>query len=165
MGIENLVRLETRNANTEGCREITMRDLIKSALRMRPDRVIVGEVRGEEAIDMLQAFSVGQDGSMSTIHANSAEDALYRLEMLLMFGSIDMPLQAIRRQISIGVDIIIQLGRLKDKSRKLLEIREVTGFEDGIVNTDILYRYENGKFIKHNTIKNTYKLMKAGLSL
>lgn len=106
-----------------------------------------------------------QDGSMSTIHANSAEDALYRLEMLLMFGSIDMPLQAIRRQISIGVDIIIQLGRLKDKSRKLLEIREVTGFEDGIVNTDILYRYENGKFIKHNTIKNTYKLMKAGLSL
>ena len=156
------MRLETRNANSDGCNEITMRDLIKSALRMRPDRCIVGEVRGAEAIDMLQAFSVGADGSMSTIHANSAEDALYRLEMLLMFGGVEMPLDAIRRQISIGVDIIIQLGRLKDKSRKLFEIREVLGLENGIISTGLLYRYEGGEFIKHDDIQNIFKLERAG---
>lgn len=162
MGIANLVRLETRNANSEGQNEITIRDLIRTALRMRPDRVLVGEVRGTEAIDMLQAFSVGQDGSMSTIHANSAEDALYRLEMLMLLGKLDMPLSAIRRQISIGVDLIIQLGRLKDKSRKLLEIREVTGMEGDTVQTSLLFKYEKGEFIKYNDIKNTYKLEKAG---
>lgn len=161
MGIDNLVRLESRNANTEGCKEISIRDLIKSALRMRPDRVVVGEVRGDEAIDMIQAFSVGADGSMSTIHSNSAEDALYRLEMLMMLGGIDMPVSALRRQITIGVDIIIQLGRLKDKSRKLLEIREVTGYEDGNIITTLLYSYEAGEFIKHNDLKRTYKLEKS----
>jgi len=162
MGIENLVRLESRNANVDGCLEITIRDLIKSALRMRPDRIIVGEVRGAEAVDMLQSFLVGQDGSMSTIHANSAEDALYRLEMLMMINSADIPLNALRRQIATGVDIIVQLGRLKDKNRKLLEIREVTGYEDGEIKTGLLYRYEEGKFVKHDEVRMTYKLEKAG---
>ena len=162
MGIKNLVRLESRNANVDGCQEITIRDLIKSALRMRPDRIIVGETRGAEAVDMLQSFLVGQDGSMSTIHANSAEDALYRLEMLMMINSADIPLNALRRQIATGVDIIIQLGRLKDKSRKLMEIREVTGYEDGEIITGLLYRYEGGEFVKYDEIKRTYKLEKAG---
>lgn len=161
MGIENLVRLEARNANSDGCNEVTIRDLIKSALRMRPDRIIVGEVRGDEAIDMVQAFSVGADGSMSTIHSNSAEDAVYRLEMLMMLGSIDMPISAIRRQISIGVDIIIQLGRLKDKSRKLLEIREVTGYTDGNITTSLLYSFQAGEFIKHNDLLRTFKMEKS----
>lgn len=161
VGIENLVRLEARNANTDGCSEITIRDLIKSALRMRPDRLIVGEVRGDEAIDMVQAFSVGADGSMSTIHSNSAEDAIYRLEMLMMLGGIDMPVNAIRRQISIGVDIIIQLGRLKDKSRKLLEIREITGYVDGNITTSLLYSFREGEFVKHNELSNTFKLEKS----
>lgn len=162
MGIDNLVRLESRNANLEGCLKITIRDLIRSALRMRPDRIIVGEVRGDEAIDMIQAFTVGQEGSMSTIHANSASDALYRLEMLMMLGGVDMPLNAIRRQISIGVDIIIHLGRLKDKSRKLLEICEVTDFRDGEIITSPLYRFDGIKFVKTNDICRTYKLEKAG---
>ena len=162
MGIKNLVRMESRNAGTDGTNEITIRDLIKSALRMRPDRIIVGEVRGEEAIDMLQSFTVGQEGSMSTIHANSAEDALYRLEMLMMIGNLNMPLDAIRRQISIGVDIIIQLGRLKGGNRKLLEISEVTGMIDDSIITNPLYRYEDGEFVKIGDMMKTYKLRKAG---
>lgn len=165
MGIENLVRLEARNANSEGCNEITIRDLIKSALRMRPDRIIVGECRGAEAIDMLQSFLVGQDGSMSTIHANSAEDAIYRLEMLMMINGAEIPLNALRRQIAAGVNIVIQLGRLKDKSRKLLEVREITGYEEGEIKTQILYRYENGCFRKYSDITNTYKLELAGNEL
>lgn len=163
-GIKNLVRLETRNANVDGCNEITIRDLIRSALRMRPDRIIVGEVRGIEAIDMLQSFLVGQDGSMSTIHANSAEDALYRLEMLMMINGSEIPLNALRRQIATGVDIIIQLVRLKDKSRKLYEIREVTGYNNGEIETSLLYRYEQGRFVKHGDIINTYKLEMAGMA-
>lgn len=159
--IDNLVRMETRNAASDGSGEIQIRDLIKAALRMRPDRIIVGEVRGAEAIDMLQSFSVGQDGSMSTIHANSSEDALYRLEMLLMMGNVNMPLNALRRQISIGVDIIVHLGRLKDKTRKVLEIREVTGFDNENILTHLLYRYERGGFAKCGDIKNTYKLERA----
>ena len=172
MGIKNLVRMEARNASTDGTCEITIRDLIKAALRMRPDRIIVGEVRGEEAIDMLQSFTVGQEGSMSTIHANSAEDALYRLEMLMMLGSVDMPLNAIRRQISIGVDIIIQLGRLKGGDRRLMEIIEVIGMEEGRIKTNVLYKFGTANvdsdsgvcsnFEKCGEVINTYKLEKAG---
>lgn len=161
MGIENLVRLESRNASVDGQREITIRDLIKSALRMRPDRVIVGECRGAEAIDMVQAFTVGEDGSMSTIHANSAEDALYRLEMLMMLGGMDVPIKALRRQIATGVDIVIQLGRLKDKSRRLLEIIEVTGYENETIMTNCLYKYECGDFVKMSELKNKYKYDRA----
>ena len=124
--IPNLVRLEARNANVEGCREITIRDLIRSSLRMRPDRIIVGEVRGSEAIDMIQAMNTGHDGSMSTGHANSSADMLSRLETMILMG-MDLPLAAIRRQLASGIDIIVQLGRLRDKSRKVLEVCEITG--------------------------------------
>ena len=141
MGIRNLVRLETRSATVNGCKEITIRDLIRCALRMRPDRIIVGEVRGEEAIDMLQAFNVGQDGSLSTIHANSAGDALSRLETMIMLSTA-IPMEALRRQITSGVDIIVHLGRLKDKSRRVLEINEVIKSGRGSIDTRTLFRYE-----------------------
>ncbi len=139
-GIPNLVRLETRNANVEGCKEITIRDLIKSSLRMRPDRIIVGEVRGSEAIDMVQCLNTGHDGSLSTGHANSSIDMLYRLETMILMG-IELPLFAIRRQISSGIDIIVHLGRLRDRSRKVLEVCEVTGFENGEIQTAKLYEF------------------------
>ena len=123
-GIANLVRLEAKMANMEGAASITIRDLIKTALRMRPDRIIVGEVRGGEAVDMLQALNTGHDGSLSTAHANSASDMLSRLETMTLMG-VDLPLEAIRRQIASGVDILIHLGRMRDKSRKVLEITEI----------------------------------------
>ena len=133
--IKNLISLETRSSTDEGTTEISIRDLIKTSLRMRPDRVIVGEVRGPEALDMLQAMNTGHDGSMSTGHANSPKDMLARLETMVLMG-IDMPLLAIRSQIASGIDIIIHLGRLHDKSRKVLEIDEV----DGIKNGEIVLR-------------------------
>ena len=133
LGIPNLVRMETRNANVEGCREITIRDLIKTSLRMRPDRIIVGEVRGGEAFDMMQCLNTGHDGSMSTGHANSSQDMLSRLENMILMG-MEIPLTAIKQQIASGIDIIVHLGRLRDRSRKVLEIVEVQGFiEDDIV--------------------------------
>lgn len=141
LNIPNIVRLETRNANVEGCREITIRDLIKSSLRMRPDRIIVGEVRGGEAFDMMQCLNTGHDGSMSTGHANSSGDMLYRLENMILMG-MDLPLNAIKQQIASGIDIIIHLGRLRDKSRKVLEIVEVLGFEEGEIKLNPLYRFE-----------------------
>ena len=173
MGVDNLVRLETRNNTSNGCKEISIRDLIKTALRMRPDRIIVGEVRGAEAIDMLQAFSVGQDGSLSTIHANHAEDALYRLETMIML-STQIPLAALRRQISSGVDIIVQLGRLRDKSRHLLEIREVIGISNNEIETSLLYTFREdymekgiimGDLIKVNDLVHKEKLQICGIDL
>ena len=128
--IPNLVRLETKNANSTGEGEITIRMLIKSALRMRPDRIVVGEVRGEEALDMLQAMNTGHDGSLSTGHANTARDMISRLETMVLSGSQGLPLPAIRQQISSAVDIIIHIGRLRDKSRKTLEISEVLGMDE-----------------------------------
>ena len=139
--IPNLVRLETRNANVEGCREITIRDLIKTSLRMRPDRIIVGEVRGGEAFDMMQCLNTGHDGSMSTGHANSSQDMLSRLENMILMG-IEIPLAAIRQQIASGIDIIIHLGRLRDKTRKVLEIVEVLGYEEDEIQLAPLYRFE-----------------------
>lgn len=130
-GIENLVSLETRNANTSGAGQITIRDLIKSSLRMRPERIIVGEVRGGEALDMLQAMNTGHDGSLSTGHANSTQDMLSRLETMVLQGAAGFPLEAIRQQIASAVDIIIHLSRLRDKSRKTMEICEVVGYESG----------------------------------
>ncbi len=171
MGIRNLVRLETRNATAGGSGPITIRDLIRSALRMRPDRIVVGEVRGEEAIDMLQAFNVGQDGSLSTIHANSAEDAISRLETMVML-STNIPLQALRRQIASGVDIIVHLGRLRDKSRHLLEIKEVLGTDNGEIQTKPLCVFEEtgerggritGELVKAGSLEHTQKLERAGL--
>lgn len=173
-GIQNLVRLETRNSNVEGCAEITIRDLIKSSLRMRPDRIVVGEVRGAEAIDMLQCLNTGHDGSMSTGHANSAKDMLARLENMVLMG-VELPLAAIKQQIASGLDIIVHLGRLRDKSRKVLEIAEVVGYENGEIITHSLFKYEEegetekddvkGHLAKKEPLYRTEKMLAAGLSL
>lgn len=143
--VKNLVRLETKNANIEGNGQITIRDLIKSSLRMRPDRIIVGEVRGEEAVDMLQAMNTGHDGSLSTGHANSTTDMISRLETMVLMG-MDIPIEAIRSQIASAIDIIVHLGRIRDKTRKVLEISEVSGMTDGNVTVNKLYEFvENGE--------------------
>ena len=171
-GIPNLVRLETRDSKGKGTTAITIRDLIRSSLRMRPDRIIVGEVRGSEAIDMLQALNTGHDGSLSTGHANSATDMLMRLETMVLMG-MELPLSAVRRQIASGVDIIVQLGRLRDKSRKVLEIVEITGYEDGEIVTRPLYQFQEtgtdeaghvmGQLQMCNPLMHTDKLLAAGL--
>lgn len=167
MQVKNLVRLEARNANVEGENSITIRDLIKASLRMRPDRIIVGEVRDEAAIDMLQAMNTGHDGSLSTGHANSPRDMISRLETMVLTG-VNIPLQAVRMQISQAVDIIIHLGRLRDKSRKVLNVSEVLGVEDGQVVLNTLYEFVeagevNGKLIgslkKVNNLMNVDKLL------
>lgn len=150
-GLENLVRLETRNGNGEGCNQISIRDLIRTSLRMRPDRIIVGEVRGAEAVDMLQALNTGHDGSMSTAHANSGKDLLFRLENMVMMG-MDIPLNAIRRQIASGVDIIIHLSRMRDKSRRVEEIREIVGFEGDRIQTNLLFSFEEAGINKEGRI-------------
>lgn len=140
--VDNLVSLETRNANTAGIGAITIRDLIKSALRMRPERIVVGEVRGAEALDMLQAMNTGHDGSLSTGHANSTKDMLSRLETMVLTGAEGLPLEAVRQQIASAVDIIVHLSRLRDKSRKTMEITEVEGYENGEIKLNVLYRFE-----------------------
>jgi len=173
-GVENLVSLETRNANTSGAGQITIRDLIKSSLRMRPERIVVGEVRGGEALDMLQAMNTGHDGSLSTGHANSTEDMLSRLETMVLQGAAGLPLEAIRQQIASAVDIIIHLSRLRDKSRKTMEITEVVGYEDGKIILNPLYVFEedeNSTMDKvsgslnrtKNPMKNDFKLRLSGI--
>lgn len=170
MGIPNLVSLEARNANSEGSGEITIRDLIKSALRMRPTRIIVGEVRSAEAIDMLQALNTGHDGSLSTGHANGPKDMLSRLETMVLMG-MDIPLPAIRRQIASGIDLIIHLGRLRDKSRRILEVTEIIGYKDGEILLQPIYIFEetgekNGKiqgvWKKVHRLTHREKLLAAG---
>lgn len=171
-GVPNLVRMETRNANVEGCQEITIRDLIKSSLRMRPDRIVVGEVRGAEALDMLQCLNTGHDGSLSTGHANSAKDMLSRLETMVLMG-MDLPLSAIRRQMASGIDIIVHLGRLRDKTRKVLEIVEVTGFENQEIVIQPLYLFQEtgedetgkvqGQLTKVGELEHKEKWKSAGL--
>lgn len=172
-GNDNLVRLETRNANVEGCKPVTIRDLIRASLRMRPDRIIVGEVRGAEAIDMLQALNTGHDGSLSTGHANSAADMIARLETMVLMG-MELPLAAIRRQIADGVDLIVHLGRLRDKSRRVLSVSEVVGYEQGEVLLSVLYEFQetgerNGKvqgiWKKTGSLVHTEKLQQAGITL
>lgn len=140
--IENLVRLEVRNANTEGKNAIHIKDLIRSSLRMRPSRIIVGEVRGEEALDMLQAMNTGHSGSLSTGHANSAHDMLYRLETMVLMG-IEMPLQAVRQQIASAIDVIIHIGRLPDGSRRVLEIVELQGMKAGEIQLHTICKYKS----------------------
>ncbi|MBU9727643.1 CpaF family protein [Diplocloster modestus] len=172
-GVKNLVRLEARNANMEGIHDITIRDLIRAALRMRPDRIIVGEVRGAETLDMLQAMNTGHDGSLSTGHANSPKDMFSRLETMVMMG-MNLPLPAIRRQIASGIDILVHLGRLRDKSRKVLEITEVLDCREEI-QTQCLYEYvEEGRtneggvkgcLIKRHPLSNRLKLSNAGIKL
>lgn len=170
LGVENLVRLETRNANVEGCKEITIRDLIKSSLRMRPDRIIVGEVRGGEALDMISAMNTGHDGSLSTGHANSARDMLSRLETMILMA-MDLPLSAIRGQLSSGIDIIVHLGRLRDKSRKVLQVAEVLGMENDEIQLNMLYEFQEegeedgrikGRLVPKGQLKSDTKLRAAG---
>ena len=164
-GIENLVRLEAKEANLEGGRDITLRDLIKSALRMRPDRIVVGEVRGAEAVDMLQALNTGHEGSLTTAHANSTKDMLSRLETMVLMG-MDLPLEAIRRQIASGLDILVHLGRMRDRSRKVLEVAEILGYEDGEVHLRRLYQWEEIRgLVKVGELTHTEKLERAGISL
>ncbi len=161
-GIENIVKMETRNANTEGKGEVTIRDLIKSSLRMRPERIVVGEVRGAEALDMLQAMNTGHDGSLSTGHANSTADMLSRLETMVLSGAL-LPLEAIRQQIASAIDIIIHLARLRDKSRRTMEIAEVVGYKNGKIMLNPIYVFEEegetpeGKII--GTLKRTQNEM------
>ncbi len=170
LGVANLVSLEARNANAEGTGEVTIRDLIKSALRMRPTRIIVGEVRSAEAIDMLQALNTGHDGSLSTGHANSPNDMLSRLETMVLMG-MEIPLPAIRRQIASGIDLIVHLGRLRDKSRKVLEVTEVIDYQNGEILIQPIYSFaetgeKNGKiqgvWKKVHGLTHTGKLMAAG---
>lgn len=170
-GVENLVRLEARMANLEGENEITIRDLIKASLRLRPDRIIVGEVRDAAAIDMLQAMNSGHDGSLSTGHANSAEDMLARLETMVLMN-MEMPLLAVRRQIASAVDIVIHVSRLRDKSRKVIQICEVKGMEQGEIKLNTLFEFRecgtrNGKvqgmFHKVHDLMHLEKLQSAGL--
>ncbi len=156
MNIENIVKLETRNANTEGKGEITMRELIKTSLRMRPERIIVGEVRGEEALDMLQAMNTGHDGSLSTGHANSTKDMLSRLETMVLSGA-PLPLEAIRQQIASAIDIIIHLSRLKDKSRRVMEITEVVGYEDNAIKLNPLYIFKEEVQTKEDKVQGKLK--------
>lgn len=172
--VPNLVSLETRNANTAGAGAVTIRDLIKSSLRMRPERIIVGEVRGAEALDMLQAMNTGHDGSLSTGHANSTRDMLSRLETMVLQGASGLPLLAIRQQISSAVDIIIHLSRLRDHSRKTVAITEVLGLDEhGNIMLNPLYEFvedENSTLEKvsgslrrtGNKMQNTFKLQLAG---
>ncbi len=168
--VPNLVRLEARNANVEGTGAVTIRDLIRSALRMRPDRIVVGEVRGEEAIDMLQALNTGHDGSLSTGHANSPQDMLSRLETMVLMG-MELPLPAIQRQIASGIDLIVHLGRLRDRSRKVLEVSEILGYEDGEIRLKTLYKFAEtgeqdgkiqGEWRKYGEITHRGKLWAAG---
>lgn len=176
-GVDNLVSMETRNANSAGAGAITIRDLIKSSLRMRPERIVVGEVRGGEALDMLQAMNTGHDGSLSTGHANSTKDMLSRLETMVLQGADGLPLEAIRQQIASALDIIIHLSRLRDKSRKTMEITEVVGYKNGpgggeiILNPLYVFEEDENSSLEHvsgslkrtgNPIKNDFKLRLMG---
>ena len=154
--ISNLVRLEARKANIEGKNEVSIRDLIKSALRMRPDRIVVGEVRGSEAIDMLSAMNTGHDGSLSTGHANGPEDMMLRLETMVLMG-IDMPLPAIRGQIASAIDIVVHLGRLRDRTRRVLSVSEVVGIKDGEIELSRLYEFIEEGVNEENKIKGHLK--------
>ena len=174
VGIDNLVSLETRNANATGVGQITIRDLIKSSLRMRPERIVVGEVRGGEALDMLQAMNTGHDGSLSTGHANSTKDMLSRLETMVLQGAAGLPLEAIRQQIASAVDIIIHLSRLRDHSRKTMEITEILDYKNGEIELNPLYVFEEdenttlervsgGLNRTKNKLVNDWKLQLAGI--
>ena len=169
----NLVRLETRNQMFEGVKPITIRDLIRTALRMRPERIVVGECRGEEALDMLQAMNTGHDGSLSTGHANSCQDMMSRLETMVLMG-MELPLAAVRSQIASGLDILVHLGRMRDKSRKVLAITEVIGMQEGEIVLRDLYRYVEkpsegekvcGELQRMDTLYNQEKCKRAGIVL
>ncbi|MFK0522407.1 CpaF family protein [Paenibacillus illinoisensis] len=169
--VPNLVSLETRNANTEGKGEISIRDLIKSSLRMRPNRIVIGEVRGAEALDMLQAMNTGHDGSLSTGHANNISDMISRLETMVLSGA-ELPISVVRQQISSAVDIFVHLSRLRDRSRRVTEISEVIGMKDGEVLLNPLFRFQErderegriiGGLVQVGKLKQIEKIQMAGL--
>jgi pilus assembly protein CpaF len=162
--IKNIVRLETRQANSQGENEITIRDLIKTSLRMRPDRIIVGEVRGHEVLDMLQAMNSGHDGSLSTGHANSPKDMLARLETMVLMG-MEIPLNAVRAQIASGIDIIVHLSRMPDKSRKVVEVNEVQGYVNNEIQMNKIYELQSEGLIKTGRLQNTKKLKDYGMDV
>lgn len=173
-GVKNLVRLEARNSNLEGMLEITIRDLVRTSLRMRPDRIIVGECRGAEALEVLQAANTGHDGGISTGHGNSPQDMLSRLETMVLMAGMELPVNAIRKQIASGIDILIHLGRLRDKSRKVLNISEVVGMHDGEVELQTLYEFVpqeeyksrvRGIWKQRNPLEHTGKLVRAGIKI
>jgi len=170
-GIENLVRLEARNANLEGENQIRIKDLIRASLRMRPDRIIVGEVRGEECIDMIQACNTGHDGSLSTGHGNSNRDMLFRLETMVLMG-MDLPVSAIRGQIASAFDLMIHISRMRDRTRKIVEISEITGIENGEILLRVLYEFVEtgerhgkieGRFVRKNRLLSVKKIKERGL--
>ena len=170
-GIPNLVRLETRVSNLENVAEISIRQLIRTALRMRPDRIIVGECRGAEALDMLQAMNTGHDGSLSTGHANSCQDMLRRLETMVLMG-MELPISAIRAQIASGIDVLVHLGRLRDRTRKVLDIMELDGMSQGEIRLNPIYHFEEtgeqdgmviGEWRQQHTLIHREKLLAAGL--
>lgn len=164
--VPNLVRLEARTSVVEGCREITIRDLLRASLRMRPDRLVVGEVRGAEAVDMIQALCSGHAGSLSTGHGNSNRDMLYRLETMVLMG-MDIPAQAIRRQLASGIDLMIHLGRLRDKRRVILEISEITGCENEEIVLNPIFCFKEGcleEWEKVGNLQNKGKLLSAGVT-
>ena len=139
---DNLVSLEARPGNVEGAGQVSIRDLLRNALRMRPDRIVIGECRGGEALDMLQAMNTGHSGSLTSVHANRARDALSRLEVMALMGGVELPLSAIRGQIASAVDLIVQIERFACGSRRIVEITEVTGMEQGTMQTQELFRFE-----------------------
>jgi pilus assembly protein CpaF len=157
----HVVRLETRTANLEGTGEITMRDLLKNALRMRPDRIIIGECRGEEALDMLQAMNTGHDGSMSTIHANTTRDALTRIENMVQMGNMGLPSRAIRQQIAGAVNLIVQVERHRDGGRRITQVTEVCGMEGDVVTLNDIFQYEITGMDNNGRIVGGYKISKA----
>jgi len=169
--VPNLVSLETRNANTEGKGQISIRDLIKSSLRMRPNRIVIGEVRGAEALDMLQAMNTGHDGSLSTGHANTISDMISRLETMVLSGA-DLPIAVVRQQISSAIDIFVHLSRLRDRSRRVTEISEVMGMKDGEVLLNPLFRFQEieekegkiiGGLVQVGALRQVDKIQMAGL--
>ena len=172
--IPNLVRLETRAESRDGAKEISMRDLIRASLRMRPDRIIVGEVRGAEAVEMLQAMNTGHDGSISTGHGNSPADMLTRLETMVLMAA-DLPLAAVKHQIASALDLLIHVSRMRDRSRRVVEISEVTGYEDGEVRLETIYRFTetsaagakkvDGALEQVGELKRREKLRERGVSL
>lgn len=170
-GVENLVRLEARSSNENGAQEISIRDLIRTALRMRPDRIIVGEVRGAEALELLQANNTGHRGSLSTGHGNSCEDMLGRLETMVLMAGMELPLSAVRGQIATGIDILVHLSRMRDKSRKVLQIWEVLGVKDGVIQMHPLYEFHEdiqntavveGQWIRKESLVHTGRLQEQG---
>lgn len=172
-GVSNLVRMETRSVRSDGSLSVTIRDLIRTALRMRPDRIIVGEIRGAECLDMLQAMNTGHDGSLSTGHANSCQDMISRMETMVLMG-MELPLQAIRAQIAAGVDILVHLGKLRDRSRRLLSITEIDRMEEGEIRLNPIYEFVemgehcgriNGSWMKRGELIHRGKLYAAGMEV